>query len=154
MTMNDTTILIIAAAVLLVAVALFLLLRSGGSGVPVAPPSELSPVAPDEPLPEPTAAPGLAATELAPSPPAAPAGPPQDLTRMKGLGPKAAALLGGMGVTRYDQIAAWSDVDVARVDAEMGAFRGRIARDRWVEQARLLADDDVAGFEERFGKLG
>ena len=54
----------------------------------------------------------------------------------------------------YDQIAAWSDADVARIDAEMGAFKGRIVRDRWVEQARYLAADDVAGFEAVFGKLG
>jgi predicted flap endonuclease-1-like 5' DNA nuclease len=36
----------------------------------------------------------------------------------------------------------------------MGAFQGRIARDRWIEQARYLAADDVAGFEAVFGKLG
>ena len=44
--------------------------------------------------------------------------------------------------------------DIARVDAQMGNFKGRIVRDRWVEQARLLADGDIAGFEATFGKLG
>jgi predicted flap endonuclease-1-like 5' DNA nuclease len=73
---------------------------------------------------------------------------------MKGLGPKAQATLAELGVTRFDQIAAWSDADVARIDAGMGAFKGRIVRDRWVEQARYLAADDVTGFEAVFGKLG
>jgi predicted flap endonuclease-1-like 5' DNA nuclease len=83
-----------------------------------------------------------------------PAGPADELTRMKGVGPKVAALLNGLGVTRFDQIAAWSDADVARVDAQLGAFKGRIARDQWVEQARLLAAGDTAGYEAKFGKLG
>jgi len=99
---------------------------------------------------------GLATAELAAEPAtvAEPAGPPDPLTRMKGLGPKAEALLNSLGITRYDQIAAWSDADVARIDGRMGAFKGRIARDRWVEQAKLLAANDVKGFEAVFGKLG
>ena len=86
--------------------------------------------------------------------PAIPAGPADELTRMKGVGPKVAAMLNAMGVTRYDQIAAWSDDDVARIDAQLGTFKGRITRDQWVEQARLLAAGDRAGFEAKFGKLG
>lgn len=76
-----------------------------------------------------------------------------DLTRIKGLGPKIATLLRGLGVTRFDQIAAWSDADVARIDPQLGSFQGRIARDSWVEQARYLSAGDVAGFEARFGKV-
>ena len=83
-----------------------------------------------------------------------PEGPADDLTVLKGLGPKAAAQLGTLGITRYAQIAAWSDADAAAVDARMGAFKGRIARDKWVEQARYLAAQDRAGFEAKFGKLG
>lgn len=153
--MNDTTLLIIGAAVLLLAVVLLILARTGRK--PIEGPVAGEPLSPPEPLPEPDAAPGLATAELA-SAPVAPAsipiGPPDELTRMKGLGPKAAALLGGMGVTRYDQIAAWSAADIARIDAQMGAFKGRIERDRWVEQAGYLAVGDTARFEERFGKLG
>lgn len=73
---------------------------------------------------------------------------------MKGVGPKVAALLNGLGVTRFDQIAGWTDADVDRVDAQLGAFKGRIRRDQWVDQARLLAAGDTAGYEARFGKLG
>ncbi len=83
-----------------------------------------------------------------------PTGPADELTRMKGVGPKVAAMLSAMGVTRYDQIAAWTDDDVARYDAQLGTFKGRITRDQWVEQARLLAAGDTAGFEAKFGKLG
>ena len=85
---------------------------------------------------------------------AVPAGPADELTRMKGVGPKVAAMLNGLGVTRYDQIAAWTDDDVARIDAQLGTFKGRVTRDQWVEQARLLAAGDTAGYEAKFGKLG
>jgi predicted flap endonuclease-1-like 5' DNA nuclease len=80
-------------------------------------------------------------------------GEPDDLTRIKGVGPKLAALLGSLGVTRYDQIAAWSDADLARIDDQLGAFRGRPTRDNWIEQCRHLATGDIAGFEARFGKV-
>ena len=86
--------------------------------------------------------------------PAIPTGPADELTRMKGVGPKVASMLSAMGITRYDQIAAWSDDDVARIDAQLGTFKGRITRDQWIEQARLLAAGDRAGFEAKFGKLG
>ena len=153
---NDPNVWIVAGAAIVLLVAVLLLLARTGrkphEGPVVPAPGEMSPIAPDEPLPDVTAAPGLSATELAP--PVQALGPPDALTRMKGLGPKAEALLNGLGVARYDQIAVWSEADVARIDAHMGNFKGRIARDRWVEQARYLAEGDTAGFEERFGKLG
>ena len=74
-----------------------------------------------------------------------------DLTRIKGLGPKLAATLADIGVTRFEQIASWSDADIDRVDAQLGRFQGRIRRDGWVEQAGYLAKGDIAGFESRFG---
>ena len=76
-----------------------------------------------------------------------------DLTRIKGLGPKLSALLASLGVTRFEQIAGWSDADLARIDAQLGSFAGRPQRDQWIEQARLLAAGDTAGYEGRFGKL-
>ena len=88
---------------------------------------------------------------------AAPAGPADseadDLRRIKGVGPKLVALLHALGVTRYAQIAAWTDADVATIDAQLGTFAGRITRDSWIEQAKLLASGDTAGFEGKFGKL-
>jgi predicted flap endonuclease-1-like 5' DNA nuclease len=76
-----------------------------------------------------------------------------DLTRIKGLGPKISTALRALGVTRYAEIAAWTDEDVARIDAQLGAFAGRATRDNWIEQAKLLAADDVAAYEAKFGKL-
>lgn len=76
-----------------------------------------------------------------------------DMTRIKGVGPKLAELLSSMGISRYDQIAAWSDADVQEIDAKMGRFSGRIERDDWRTQARYLASGDTAGYEEKFGKL-
>ena len=76
-----------------------------------------------------------------------------DLTRIKGLGPKLSRLLGEIGVTRFDQIAAWTEADLAAIDARLGAFAGRPARDAWVEQAQLLVSGDAAAYETRFGKL-
>lgn len=61
-----------------------------------------------------------------------------DLTRIKGLGPKAAAALADGGVTRFGQIAAWSDADIASWDEKING-RGRITRDDWVGQAKTLA---------------
>jgi predicted flap endonuclease-1-like 5' DNA nuclease len=80
-------------------------------------------------------------------------GAPDDLRLIKGLGPKLNAVLTDLGVTRFDQIATWNDDEVAKVDAHLGTFKGRIARDNWIEQAKLLASDDTAGFEAKFGKL-
>lgn len=80
-------------------------------------------------------------------------GPGDNLLRMKGVGPKLASTLHALGITRYEQIAAWSDEDVARVDAQLGQFQGRIARDRWTEQAKLLAADNRDGFEQAFGRI-
>lgn len=85
--------------------------------------------------------------------PAAVADDGDDLTRIKGLGPKISAALRALGVTRYAEIAAWTDADVARIDAQLGAFAGRATRDNWIEQAKLLSGGDTAAYEAKFGKL-
>lgn len=76
-----------------------------------------------------------------------------DLQVMKGVGPKLAMLLRAEGITRYDQIASLTPGDLARLDAHLGAFKGRLVRDRIVQQAALLAAGDRAGFEREFGRL-
>ena len=89
----------------------------------------------------------------APVPETAAAEEGDDLRRIKGVGPKLVALLHSLGVTRYAQIAAWSTEDLARIDAQLGAFQGRPQRDNWIEQARLLESGDRASYEAKFGKL-
>ena len=76
-----------------------------------------------------------------------------DLTRIKGLGPKLVEQLRALGVTSFAQIAAWDDEEIDRIDARLGRFQGRIRRDDWPAQARLLAAGDTAGYEAQFGKL-
>lgn len=107
------------------------------------------------------AAPDEAASPPPPFPPPAPveavesSGGPADgpVTQLKGLGPKVAARLAELGVTTVGQIAALDHDAGQRLDAQLGAFQGRLERDRWIEQARFLAAGDRAGFEAVFGKL-
>ena len=80
-------------------------------------------------------------------------GPPDDLQILKGVGPKLATLLNQHGVTRFDQIAKLSPGQLEALDSDLGAFRGRLTRDKIVEQAHYLARGDRDGFEARFGKL-
>ncbi|KTE24334.1 MULTISPECIES: hypothetical protein [unclassified Sphingopyxis] len=104
------------------------------------------------PEPEPAAAPE---PTPAPAPAPAPASAKTDnLQLIKGLGPKLAGLLNGLGVTGFQQIADWTDADIATIDPQLGAFQGRIARDNFVDQAGYLARGDKAGFEAKYGALG
>ena len=76
-----------------------------------------------------------------------------DLCKLKGVGPKFAEALNAAGFTSFDQLAGLSATELDRLDGQLGAFRGRIARDRIVEQADYLSRNDIDGFEQRFGKL-
>ncbi|WP_300016748.1 NADH-quinone oxidoreductase subunit E [uncultured Roseobacter sp.] len=63
-----------------------------------------------------------------------------DLKKIKGIGPKLEKLLNTMGFYHFDQIAAWTETEVAWVDENLEGFKGRVTRDNWVAQARSLAD--------------
>lgn len=89
---------------------------------------------------------------IAPRP--TPSGPADNLSRLKGVGPKFVARLNELGITRYDQLAGLNANEAAHLDERMGAFQGRLARDRIIEQADYLGRGDIDGFEEKFGKLG
>ena len=80
-------------------------------------------------------------------------GPPDDLIKLKGVGPKLAEILNQRGIKRFDQIAKLSPAQVEALDESLGAFRGRFARDRIVEQADYLARGDIDGYQARFGNL-
>jgi predicted flap endonuclease-1-like 5' DNA nuclease len=103
--------------------------------------------------PEPVAPAPVPVPAATPEAEQAPAG-ADDLTRIKGLGPKLVTLLGELGISTYSQIAGWSDSDVERIDAQLGRFSGRITRDQWVEQAKLLLTGDESAYVARFGKNG
>lgn len=76
------------------------------------------------------------------------------ITTIKGLGPKVAARLDELGITQVDQIAALEPAEADALDAQLGNFSGRMARDRWIDQAKLLIAGDTAAYEAEFGKLG
>lgn len=80
-------------------------------------------------------------------------GPADDLLLLKGVGPKLATTLQDLGFHRFEQIASLTPNEVERIDERLGSFRGRLTRDRIVEQADYLARNDIDGFEQRFGKL-
>jgi predicted flap endonuclease-1-like 5' DNA nuclease len=150
MTVDQSLWLFFAVAVFLAAVLLFVVvparIRRNRQRL-----RDVAPVSP--PVAErPPAETAQAATALPAIPEAD--GPPDDLRRMKGVGPKLATLLNDLGITRFSQIAAMGPAELAALDARLGAFQGRPERDRWQEQARLLAAGDVKGFERLHGKLG
>ncbi len=58
-------------------------------------------------------------------------------------------LVNELGFYHFDQIAGWSDADVAWVDANMKTFKGRITRDKWVAQARIIVNEGLEAFRER-----
>ena len=72
---------------------------------------------------------------------------------IKGIGPKFADALHDVGFTRFEQLAHLTPTEIERLDERLGSFRGRIARDRIVEQADYLARNDIDGFEQKFGKI-
>lgn len=71
-----------------------------------------------------------------------------DLKQIKGIGPKLEKLCNSLGFWHFDQIAAWTADEVAWVDANLTGFKGRVSRDEWVGQAKVLA----AGGETEFSK--
>ena len=66
-------------------------------------------------------------------------GEPDDLKKIKGIGPKFEGDLNAKGVYYFRQIAAWTPKDVKMIDEIIDSFPGRIERDEWVKQAAELA---------------
>ena len=114
--------------------------------------------------PAPAAAPKAAAKPKAAKPAAKPkaakpAGPERltaprkgradDLKEIEGIGPAMEKLVNSLGFYHFDQIASWSDADIAVVDAEMKTFKGRITRDKWVAQAKIIVAEGLEAFRER-----
>ncbi|ETX14524.1 ATP synthase subunit E [Roseivivax halodurans JCM 10272] len=72
-----------------------------------------------------------------------------DLKRIKGVGPKLEQVVNGLGVYHFDQIANWSESEVAWVDDNLDGFKGRVTRDDWVNQAKILAGGGETDFSRR-----
>ncbi|CAN1567051.1 hypothetical protein MCELHM10_02968 [Paracoccaceae bacterium] len=132
--------------------------------VPMAPAPAVAPVSapatitPMFETPDPVPAP-VKPAPVRPAPAVAPVGPVRlkaarkggadDLKQLEGVGPALEKLLNSLGFYHFDQIASWTDADIATVDAEMKSFKGRIARDRWVAQAKIIATEGLEAFRER-----
>lgn len=123
------------------------------TAVPTAPSATAVPK-PVQPLTPPVAADEPALVEVEPAPLPVASGPPDALQTLKGVGPKLAAKLNEIGITRFDQLAALSPSQAEALDAELGTFSGRIKRDRLVEQAGYLSRGELDAFQRTFGNLG
>jgi predicted flap endonuclease-1-like 5' DNA nuclease len=73
---------------------------------------------------------------------------PDDLKRIRGIGVLIEKKLNSMGVVGYEQIANWTAADIDRVSQSLD-FKGRIERENWVEQARILASGGATEFSRR-----
>ena len=80
--------------------------------------------------------------------PAPRGGRPDNLTRVKGIGTVNEKKLNEHGIFHFDQIAAWKKADVVAVETYL-TFDGRIAREEWIKQARLLAKGKETEFSRR-----
>ena len=76
-----------------------------------------------------------------------------NLQRISGIGPKNEKTLHGLGFFHFDQIAAWTDEEIAWVDNHL-KFNGRIQREEWTKQAKLLAEGNEEEFHQLYGTGG
>jgi predicted flap endonuclease-1-like 5' DNA nuclease len=84
----------------------------------------------------------VAAAGIRPSALPAPQGAADDLKLIKGIGPNNERTLNDLGIYHFSQISDWSKDHASWIGHEM-AFPGRIERESWIPQAKLLA----AGFD-------
>ncbi len=77
-----------------------------------------------------------------------------DLKMIKGIGPKMEKLCNKLGFYHFDQVASWTKDEVAWVDANLEGFKGRVTRDEWVKQAKILAKGGTTEFAKKVEKGG
>ena len=76
------------------------------------------------------------------------AGEEDDLKRIKGIGPVNEKALNDLGIFKFSQIAAWTPANVHWVEDSM-SFPGRIEREDWIAQAKVLAEGAETEFSKR-----
>jgi predicted flap endonuclease-1-like 5' DNA nuclease len=74
-----------------------------------------------------------------------------DLKRIRGIGVLTEKRLNAMGVASYEDIANWTREDIDRVSQQLD-FKGRIERENWVEQARILSAGGDTEFSRRLDR--
>lgn len=75
-----------------------------------------------------------------------------DLKLIVGIGPKLEALCHRLGFFHFDQIAHWTEGEIAWVDENLEGFKGRVTRDKWVAQAKVLAAGSTVAEAEAAAK--
>ncbi len=76
------------------------------------------------------------------------AGDVDDLKRIRGIGVLIEKKLNSLGITQYEQVANWTGADIERISRILD-FKGRIEREHWIEQARILATGGQTEFSRR-----
>ena len=114
-----------------------------------------APVVPKPPVPQAPAEPVAAPLVSKPKPKAVKSAPvkktpkkPDNLKLIKGIGPQNEGRLNALGVNQFVQIAGWNKKDEAHY-GDVLAFPGRIEREEWVKQAKVLAKGGSTDFAKR-----
>ncbi len=108
-------------------------------------PADPEPVATEPPPEEPPATPARRPEALS----APRGGKPDDLQEIEGIGPAMERLCHELGFYHFDQIAGWTAEEVAWVDQNLKGFKGRVTRDKWVAQARIIVTEGLEAFRRR-----
>ena len=74
-----------------------------------------------------------------------------NLCEIKGIGKVIDEKLKNLGVFHFEQIAQWTQKDIAWIDEHL-AFKGRVEREDWIGQAKLLAEGKETEFSKRVKK--
>lgn len=72
----------------------------------------------------------------------------EDLKRIRGIGVLIEKKLNSLGIATYEQVANWTGADIDRI-SQLLDFKGRIERENWIEQARILASGGQTEFSRR-----
>ncbi|VDC31708.1 NADH-quinone oxidoreductase subunit E [Pseudogemmobacter humi] len=120
------------------------------------PETEPAPAAPAVAQPGQPTATGMEAPAARPVPGRQPAGlsapkggQADDLKEIEGIGPALERLCHELGFYHFDQIAAWGEEEIAWMDQNLKGFRGRVSRDKWVAQAKIIVSEGLSAFRER-----
>ncbi|MDO8883342.1 NADH-quinone oxidoreductase subunit E [Pseudotabrizicola sp.] len=112
--------------------------------------SKGKPVSKDDPASTPAEASAVASEAVKPKGlTAARGGAADNLKEIEGIGPVLEKLCHELGFFHFDQIAGWSGADIAWMDQNLKGFRGRVTRDKWVPQAKIIVTEGLEAFRIR-----
>lgn len=72
-----------------------------------------------------------------------------DLKQIEGIGPALEKLCNELGIYHFDQIAGWGEAEVAWMDTNLKGFKGRVTRDKWLAQTKLIGEVGMDEFLRR-----